>query len=122
MKSLLFETGIWGLQVLPAGTELDSPSELFGSPGMQPVLDQLPLLADVIVFDTPPVLPVPDTAILARMANGTVVVASEGRTDRNDLERTISRLESTQCRVLGVALNRVRRASSDSYQSYAFKQ
>jgi Mrp family chromosome partitioning ATPase/capsular polysaccharide biosynthesis protein len=122
VKSLLFETGIWGLQVLPAGTELDSPSELFGSPGMQPVLDQLPLLADVIVFDTPPVLPVPDTAILARMANGTVVVASEGRTDRNDLERTISRLESTQCRVLGVALNRVRRASSDSYQSYAFKQ
>jgi polysaccharide biosynthesis transport protein len=122
VKSLLFETGIWGLQVLPAGTELDSPSELFGSPGMQPVLDQLPLLADVIVFDTPPVLPVPDTAIVARMANGTVVVASEGRTDRNDLERTITRLENTQCRVLGVALNRVRRASSDSYQSYAFKQ
>ena len=122
VKSLLVETGIWGLQVLPAGTQLDSPSELFGSPGMQPVLDQLPLLADVIVFDTPPVLPVPDTAILGRMASGTVVVASEGRTDRSDLERTINRLEATQCRVLGLALNRVRRASGDTYQSYAFKQ
>jgi Mrp family chromosome partitioning ATPase/LPS O-antigen subunit length determinant protein (WzzB/FepE family) len=122
VKSLLVETGIWGLQVLPAGTQLDSPSELFGSPGMQPVLDQLPLLADVIVFDTPPVLPVPDTAIIGRMASGTVVVASEGRTDRHDLERTVNRLEATQCRVLGLALNRVRRASSDTYQSYAFKQ
>ncbi len=122
VKSMLVETGIWGLQVLPAGTELNSPSELFGSPGIQPVLDQLPLLADVIVFDTPPVLPVPDTAILARMADGVVVVASEGRTDRHDLERTINRLEATQCRVLGVALNRVRRAASDTYQSYAFRQ
>ena len=122
VKSLLVETGIWGLQVLPAGTQLDSPSELFGSPGMQPVLDQLPLLADVVVFDTPPVLPVPDTAILGRMASGLVVVASEGRTDRHDLERTVNRLAATQCRVLGLALNRVRKASTDSYQSYAFKQ
>ena len=118
----LVDSGIWGLQILPAGIQLDNPAELFGSPGMQPVLDQLPLLADVVVFDTPPVLPVPDTAILGRMASGLVVVASEGRTDRHDLERTVNRLAATQCRVLGLALNRVRKASTDSYQSYAFKQ
>ncbi len=47
------------------------------------------------------------------MADGTVVVASEGRTDRHDLERTVNRLETTQCRVLGVALNRVRRSASE---------
>ena len=122
MASLLVESGIWGLQVLPAGTQLDNPSELFGSPGMQPVLDQLQLLADVVLLDTPPVLAVPDTAILGSMARGAVIVASEGRTDRSDLERTVRRLETTHCRVLGVALNRVRRASTDSYQSYAYKQ
>jgi len=120
VKTLLIETGIWGLQVLPAGTQLDSPSELFGSPGIRPVLAQLPMLADVVIFDTPPVLPVPDTAILGRMAEGVVVVASEGRTDRHALERTVNRLETTQCRVLGVALNRVRRSSSEPYPSYAY--
>jgi Mrp family chromosome partitioning ATPase len=122
MASLLVETGIWGLQVLPAGTRLENPSELFGSPGMQPVLDQLPLLADIILLDTPPVLAVPDTAILGSMARGAVLVASEGRTDRGDLERSMRRLETTHCRVLGVALNRVRRSSSDTYQSYGYKQ
>jgi polysaccharide biosynthesis transport protein len=120
VQSLLIETGIWGLQVLPAGTQLDSPSELFGSPGIRPVLAQLPMLADVVIFDTPPVLPVPDTAIIGRMADGVVVVASEGRTDRHNLERTVNRLETTQCRVLGVALNRVRRSSSEPYPSYAY--
>jgi Mrp family chromosome partitioning ATPase len=119
---MLVESGIWGLQVLPAGTQLDNPSELFGSPGIQPVLDQLPLLADVVLLDTPPVLAVPDTAVLGRLSQGAVIVASEGQTSRMDLERTVNRLESTRCRVLGVALNRVRRSSNDSYQSYAYKQ
>jgi Mrp family chromosome partitioning ATPase len=68
------------------------------------------------------VLAVPDTAILGSMARGAVIVASEGRTDRGDLERSIRRLETTHCRVLGVALNRVRRSSTDTYQSYGYKQ
>jgi succinoglycan biosynthesis transport protein ExoP len=122
VSSFLVDSGIWGLQVLPAGTQLENPSELFGSPGMQPVLDQLPLLADVVLLDTPPVLAVPDTAILGSMAHGAMVVASEGKTDRADLERTIRRLEATHCRVLGVAINRVRRSAADSYQAYSYKQ
>ena len=55
----LLETGIDGLQLLPVGVHLDNPSELFDSPGMQPVLDQLHLLADIILLDTPPVLAAP---------------------------------------------------------------
>jgi succinoglycan biosynthesis transport protein ExoP len=122
VSTYLVESGIYGLQVLPAGTQLENPSELFGSPGMQPVLDQLPLLADVVIVDTPPVLAVPDTAILGSLAHGAVVVASEGKTERIDLERTINRLEATHCQVLGVVVNRVRRSTTDSYQSYAYKQ
>ena len=122
ISSMLLDTEIPGLQILPAGIELENPSELFGSPGMQPVLDQLPLLADIVLLDTPPVLAVPDTAILGSMADGAVVVAAEGKTQRVDLERTVRRLETTHCRVLGVTINRVRRSSTDSYQSYAYKQ
>ncbi len=118
----LVETGIWGLSVLPAGTHLDNPSELFGSPGMQPVVDQLPLLADIVLVDSPPVLAAPDAAILGGLAYGAVVVASEGKTDRNDLERTVHRLESTHCRVLGVTVNRSRKPSGDSYQYYAYRE
>ncbi len=118
----LVETGIQGLQLLSVGTFLDSPSELFGSPGMQPVIDQLPLLADVVLLDTPPVLSAPDTAILGSMAHGAVLVATEGRTDRTDLERTVHRLETTNCHVLGLVLNHVRRINSDGYRAYAYRQ
>ena len=114
----LLETGIEGLQLLPAGLHLDNPSELFDSPGMQPVLDQLHLLADIILLDTPPVLSSPDTAILGSLTHGAVVVASEGKTDRGDLERTANRLAATGCNVLGLVINHVRRSQSDNYQAY----
>ena len=119
---MLVQTGIRGLYVLPSGTYLDNPAELFGSPGMQPVVDQLPLLADVVLIDTPPVLAVPDTAILGSMAHGAIVVATEGRTDRGMLERTIHRLEATNCRVLGLVLNRARHSQVDAYQAYAYRR
>ncbi len=122
VSPLLVETGIRGLHVLPAGTYLDNPAELFGSPGMQPVVDQLPLIADVVLIDTPPVLAVPDTAILGSFAHGAIVVATEGRTDRGMLERTIHRLETTNCRVLGLVLNRAKHSQIDSYQSYAYRR
>lgn len=122
LSSVLIETPVPDLLVLPAGTQIENPSELFGSPGMQPVIDQLQTLADVVLLDTPPVLAAPDTAVLGRMARGAIIVAAEGKTDRNDLERTIRRLEITHCRVLGIALNRVKHLSTDTYQSYAYRQ
>jgi hypothetical protein len=81
----LVDSGIWGLQILPAGIQLENPSELFGSPGMQPVIDQLRLLADVVLVDTPPVLVVPDTAIIGSFTAGAVVVAAEGRRSATSL-------------------------------------
>jgi len=116
----LLETGIEGLQIVPVGVHRDNPSELFDSPGMQPVLDQLRLLADVILLDTPPVLSTPDTAILGSLTNGAIIVATEGKTDRSDLERTSRRLESTGCHVVGLVMNHVRRSASDGYQAYSY--
>ena len=122
VRSHLLETGIDGLQLLPVGVHLDNPSELFDSPGMKPVLDQLHLLADVILLDTPPVLAAPDTAILGSLAHGAIIVASEGKTDRGDLERTADRLDSTGCTVLGLVMNHSRHTASDSYLDYGYRR
>ncbi len=83
----LLETGIDGLQLLPVGVHLDNPSELFDSPGMQPVLDQLHLLADIILLDTPPVLSAPDTAILGSLTHGAIIVRLGGQ-NRPERPRT----------------------------------
>jgi Mrp family chromosome partitioning ATPase/capsular polysaccharide biosynthesis protein len=118
----LLATEVDGLRLLPVGTLPDNPSELFDSPGMQPVLDHLRLLADIVLLDTPPVLASPDTAILGGLTRGALVVASEGRTANTDLERASKRLEATGCPVLGVVLNHVRHTTAGNYQAYAYRR
>lgn len=117
----LVETGIEGLRLLSVGTALSNPSELFGSPVMGSILDVLRHEADVVLVDTPPVLATPDTAILGGLTDGAVLVATGGKTDRADLERTARRLETTNCSVIGLVLNKVRRSPSDAYQAYSYR-
>ena len=118
LASLLVKTSVRDLYVLPAGGQRDRPSELFDSPGMQAVLEQLPDVADVVLWDTPPVLAVPDAAVLGRSAHGVVVVTAEGQTDREALERTVQRLEATRSRIYGIVLNRVRHSTGATYHPY----
>ena len=117
------ESGIWGLQILPAGIQLDNPSELFGSPGMQPVLDQLRLLADIVLLDTPPVLVVPGHRHHRELdpRRGGRGLGGARPTGASWSGRCTGWSRPTAA-CSGVALNRVRRASASSYQAYTYKQ
>ncbi len=61
----LQETGIENLRVLPSGPLPPNPSELLGSQKMRGLLEQIKEEADIVVFDTPPILPVTDAVVLA---------------------------------------------------------
>ncbi len=120
LPSLLLPTRVNGLWVLPAGRQRGNASELFASPGLQTVMKHLPEFADIVLWDMPPVLVLPDATTLARFVHGVVVVAAEGRTDQQSLGSTLHRLEETRARVLGVVLNRVRHPSTATYHPYYY--
>jgi Mrp family chromosome partitioning ATPase/capsular polysaccharide biosynthesis protein len=114
----LIPTDVPGLAVLPCGGHAQNPSELLGSPAMHAVMDRLVGLADLVILDTPPVLAVSDAAELARQVDGVVLVASEGKSSRDEVEQAIARLSAVKAQLIGVVLNRVRRAQVTSYQQY----
>jgi protein-tyrosine kinase len=58
----------------------------------------------IIVYDLPPVLSADDALSFAPLVDCGLVVASEGRTRRNDLVRTIELLKKTP--LVGTVLNR----------------
>ncbi len=121
LASVLTDTGIKGLQLVPVGTRVQRPSELFGSPGMQPVIDQFNGLADFVIIDTPPVLAASDTATLAALSTFTILVAAEAATDKDKLERTMRRIEAAHGQILGIVINRVRRPAPGSYSAYSYR-
>jgi capsular exopolysaccharide synthesis family protein len=95
------------LSILPAGTCPPNPAELLGSDAMTALLDELKQHYQIIIIDTPPVLPVTDGELVASRADGTILVARSGHTPRAALSAARGRLDMVGARILGVVLNDV---------------
>jgi len=111
----------WGngsLHVLPSGLVPPNPSELLGSRSMANLLDQLASQYDMVLIDTPPLLPVTDAAILAKITGGALVVAAADKLHRQQLADGLGSLEDVGARVLGVVLNRLAHKQTDAYSYF----
>jgi capsular exopolysaccharide synthesis family protein len=109
-----------GLYFLPAGNAATNPSELLGTPRTGRLLDALAKEADIVLLDTPPVLPVADTLVIGRLAAGAVLVVESRRTPVQMVNRAKSALIRNQTRILGVVLNQLRSSDDDAGYEYGY--
>jgi polysaccharide biosynthesis transport protein len=107
-----------GVYVIGAGSVPPNPSELLGSAAMIETLRELESRFDVVIIDSPPLLPVTDAAVLSTIAGGTVVVVGAGLVDRDHLARSLQSLQAVNGRVLGLVLNLLPTKGSDAYAYY----
>jgi capsular exopolysaccharide synthesis family protein len=106
-----------GLWVLPAGSAPENPLELMQSGKLSPLMEQLSAWFEWIVIDSPPVLPLADTSIWARMADGILLVTRKSVTEKEQLQRGLEALETSK--LLGALVNGSSDAAhSDYYQRY----
>jgi capsular exopolysaccharide synthesis family protein len=95
-----------GLFVMPAGDEAINATKLVSSPRMGELLQWADERFDVVVVDTPAVLPVADTTIFANLARAVVLVIDSVRTKSGEARAALSRLSHVRGNVVGVVLNR----------------
>ena len=100
------------LEVLAAGSPEDNPTELLDSEDFDVVLYRLAERADIVIFDTPALLPAVDGAILARKTLGAVLVARAGFTRAHQLNTAVESLQSVEAHLLGLVVNRLPPRSS----------
>ncbi len=105
VESFLQSTEEANLKVLSAGVPVSNPSELLQSRQLSLVLTKLAGSADVIIIDSPPLRAVSDPAILAAIADGTLLVIEAGKTSRRAISRSLESIARTGGHMLGVALN-----------------
>jgi protein-tyrosine kinase len=94
-----------GWYLLPAGEPHTNPTELLQTDAFAGVLQKVSPHFDWVLIDSPPVIPLTDALSLARQASATLMVAREGRTPREAIEKAIAILGRQ--RVLGIVLNAV---------------
>ncbi len=115
------KTTIDNLSVLTSGPQPPNPSELLGSTREEVIMDQLTRLFDVIIVDMPPVVTVTDAQIVASKADGTILVAREGVSEKAALLKAKQLLEIAHARILGVVYNGVDSATDAGYYYYSDK-
>lgn len=99
----------WGrdgnLDVLTSGPIPANPSELLGSQRMLKLLDEATGRYEMIIFDSPPLLPVTDASVLARALEGVVLVVKVGSTARDRVRRAVEILRRLDVRIVGITCN-----------------
>ncbi|MBG9981833.1 CpsD/CapB family tyrosine-protein kinase [Aerococcaceae bacterium DSM 111020] len=95
------------LYLLPTGPIPPNPAELLASRRMGALMQRLEEYFDLIIYDTPPVIPVTDSQILASQVDGVVVVARYNYTTKNTINQTKEKLEAVEANILGYVLNAV---------------
>jgi len=120
-ESYLQDTGVENLQLLPCGPLPPNPAEILGSERMGALIDILRAKADLVVFDSAPILVVTDAVVLAaRLKEGGVLLVTDiGRTRRGFAKRAVDELQRAHVNVLGVVVNRITmHGGSEYYYQY----
>jgi len=107
-----------GFWMLPAGTPPSNPLELMQSGGLSWLMTQLATMFDWVIVDSPPLLPLADTTVWARMTDGILLVTRQGVTQKRMLERGLETIKKSE--ILGVVMNGCADSNvSNYYQAYA---
>jgi capsular exopolysaccharide synthesis family protein len=116
------------LDVLPSGSIPPDPGEFVGTAKLTEILMQLRERSDIVLLDTPPVLPVGDSLTLSARVDGIIVTANARIVRRNTLSELGRRLATAPAPILGYVVAAAGEESGygygygDGYGSYASAQ
>jgi capsular exopolysaccharide synthesis family protein len=106
----------FSLWVVPAGDPRAHIHRILRSPRLEQLLSAARRHFDYIVIDTPPLLPVFDSALLSRVVDGLLVVVAANQTPRKLLGEALNLVEPAK--VMGIVFNRDDRPLFGYYDEY----
>ncbi|MFL5505732.1 MAG: polysaccharide biosynthesis tyrosine autokinase, partial [Gemmatimonadales bacterium] len=105
MEDIMASPGLDNLHIIEAGPIPGNPSELLSTAAMRDFIQAVSAEYDIVLIDTPPILPVTDSAIVAGQVDGVLLVYQAGKVGRLVLKRAKAHLESARAKVWGIVLN-----------------
>ena len=111
-------TEIENLWIVGAGAVPQDPVSLLAGPNADAVFDGLRRVADIVVCDAPPVLPVADASVLAEESDAVLFVHDPGISNRTALEDAVRQLRTAGGTIIGGVYNNVS-AAQRNYLGYA---
>ena len=114
-QTFLQDTPVANLKVLPTGFNTHTPSDLLSLRSTQKLIDEFKQSFDLIIFDGPIVLSIPDVEIVAPWMDGVVIVHYPERCDKASVLNAKMLLERVNSTILGIVFNNLRRQDQKYY-------
>lgn len=120
LEQLAFRNDEGTLAVFTAGSKPPNPADFVATREFVGAIDALAQVADLVILDAPPLLPVSDSLLMSRNVDGVVMVAAAGTTSKESLARAVQGIEQVGGNVIGVVLVGVKEESLYGQYGYGY--
>ena len=120
LGDVIYHTSLDTLRIIPAGKTNHLSSELLaGDKMLETVSEFANRYKDrIVIFDTPPLLGINETAILANLAGQAVIVVQEGKTNLNRVSQAVEQLNPDMAK--GFVINKASKGNNDGSGYYGY--
>ncbi|MBL7996009.1 polysaccharide biosynthesis tyrosine autokinase [bacterium] len=119
LSSVIQSSFVKNLSVITGGADAQNHTEIFSSMRMNFLMNELEKKFDMVIYDTPPILLLTDSIILASRVDGVVIVTKYGVTQKQYLQNAIASLNTVRANVIGIVLNEFM-YEKKGYYEYAY--
>lgn len=116
LDEIIRRSDLSNLDYITAGTIPPNPAETLDSQTMKDFIALMSERYDVIIMDSPPIIAVTDSEILANLVDATILVVSAGTTEKDLMEKSVELLSGENSSLIGTVLNNF--AYKNGYGSY----
>src|SRR5690606_35354213 len=115
LKDIIMRTYRPDLDLITSGIIPPNPAELLGSRQMSIFISQVMNLYDVVIFDTPPVLVVTDSTLIANQCDGTLLVVRAKKNEVKDVKKAKEQLSFAGANLIGAVFNGKKQLKKNLY-------
>lgn len=118
LDNVVCNTNFDNLDIIFAGSYCPNPSELLEHSRFSELISKLRAEYDYVIIDTPPLGSVIDSAIVAKISDGTVLVIETNEISYRFAQKVKEQLQKSGCRILGAVMNKVVMDNKGYYGRY----
>ena len=117
-SDVVYKTNIKNGDIVPCTNLLENPSSLLEDARFGELFDKLTEDYRYVIIDSAPLVNVADGALIASMCDGAVLVVRSAETSRNLVKQSVTQLQRSGCKLLGMVLNMTSVTSRAYYKYY----
>ncbi|WP_417398456.1 XrtA-associated tyrosine autokinase [Glaciecola siphonariae] len=121
ISDVIYRTNVPKLRIIPAGSSHHLSTELLASGIMSETVNEFSTRYKdrVVIIDTPPLIGINESAVLASFAGQAVIVVEEGRTKLHDIQHSVERLNPDMA--IGFVVNKsITNTETGGYYGYSY--